>query len=473
MSIFRTIAAALVLAGTLTGTLFAGGKIDQPKVGRMKGAFRSPVRSGWIFVHLEGSPSDIGYQHGHLMAEEIHDTLKVIQLEATHDSSKDWTFFRKAGQDVLWPKIEKEYREELQGIVAGVTEQGYKLDLWDLVALNASLELGPYYVPYYDKQNGASPTVKPPIPERCSAFVATGSYTKDGKPVIAHNAWTSYMDGSRWNVMFDIAPVKGHRILMDGLPGYIHSGDDFGVNSAGMMITETTISQFIGFDPKGIPEFVRARKAMQYSGSIKEFARIMTEGNNGGYANNWLVADRKSGEIASLELGLENVTLRKSKDGYFTGSNYPENAKLVAEETDFDPKDLGVSATARRVRWTQLMEQNKGKIDAEMAKTFLADHYDSFAKKEEANERTLCGHIELSPRGIKGWWGPYGTAGAVQNKVADSNMAKQMKISAAMGHACGRNFKAKEHLEKYREYDWQTMMRDLTAYPWTEFETAR
>ena len=49
----------------------------------------------------------------------------------------------------------------------------------------------------------------------------------------------------------------------------------------------------------------------------------MKDGNNGGYANNWLVADRKTNEIASLELGLKNVTLQRTKDGYFVGSNFP------------------------------------------------------------------------------------------------------------------------------------------------------
>ena len=465
-----------VLATLLAASIaYGGGKADlHQKDGRLKGAFRAPVRAGWIFIHLEGSPMELGFQHGYLLAPEIKDAFKVIELEMTHDTKKDWAFFRKAAQQVLWPKIEQEYRDELEGIVRGLEARKVKMDIWDLVAMNASLELGPYYVPWYDKHNKIAGAIKPPLPERCSAFVATGSYTKDGKPVIAHNAWTGYLDGARWNIIFDIAPSTGHRMVMDGFPGYIHSADDFGINSGGMMITETTISQFNGFDPGGVPEFVRARKAMQYSGSIDEFARIMSEGNNGGYANNWLVADRKTGEIGSLELGLKNVTLRKSKDGYFSGSNYPVNAKLISEETDFEPSDLGVSASARRVRWDQVITANRGKIDAEMAKTFLADHYDSFEKKEQPNERTLCGHIELSPRGIKGWWGPYGTAGAAQNKVADANMAAAMKISAAMGHACGRNYKAKAHLAKHKEHNWQqALVKDLPSSPWTVFEAAK
>jgi hypothetical protein len=64
------------------------------------------------------------------------------------------------------------------------------------------------------------------------------------------------------------------------------------------MITETTISQFIGWNSNGIPEFARARKAMQYASSIDDYIAIMRKGNNGGYANDWLIGDRKTGEIA-------------------------------------------------------------------------------------------------------------------------------------------------------------------------------
>ncbi len=158
---------------------------------------------------------------------------------------------------MLWPHIEQEYRDELQGIADGAKAQGVKLDVWDIVAMNATMEWS-YYVHEYDKRNKIQSPPSVTAPDHCSAFVATGSYTKDGRVVIGHNNWTQYLDGERWTIMFDIAPAKGYHFIMDGYPGLIHSGDDFGINSAGMMVTETTISDFHGWDPNGIAR-VRAR----------------------------------------------------------------------------------------------------------------------------------------------------------------------------------------------------------------------
>lgn len=447
---------------------------EHPEVVLRKASRKAPV-NGWIQVHLEGTPSEIGYQHGNLLSKEIAELQKIVALELEHDTKKDWEFFRKAAEDVLWPKVETEYREEMQGIVSGLQSRGVKLDIWDIVALNAFLELGPYYVPYWEKKQPEGDHQKHvSVPERCSAFIATGDYTKDGKIVMGHNAWTGYLDGQRWNIAFDIVPEKGNRIFMDGLPGVIHSGDDFGINSAGMMITETTISQFSGFVPEGIPEFVRGRKAMQYANSIDEFAQIMSEGNNGGYANNWLVGDNKTGEIASLELGLKNVTLRRTTDGYFVGANFPVSEKLAEEETTFNLKDKSISANARRARWEQLMTEWKGKIDVKAGQLFLADSVDSFTGKTDPNERTLCGRIDLSPRGVVSWVPPFGLAGAVQNKVADAAMASRMTFTGAIGPQCGTPFRAARHLAQHPEYNWvRPFLKDMPGRPWTTLQADR
>ena len=237
---------------------------------RLKGAGRFE-RGGWVYVHLEGDPAAIGFQHGYLLAPEIEDAFPAVSVGMTHATGRDWAFFRQVAREMLWPKIDPEYQQELQGITEGLSARtGSALDVYDIVAMNSFEEVPDYYVPWLNKREkmAGAPNLK--SPGNCSAFVATGSWTKDGQIVIAHNNWTNYKNGERWRIIFDIQPAKGYRILMDGFPGVIASNDDFGINSDGLMVTETTITQFEGWDPNGKPEFMRARKALQYAGNIDD-----------------------------------------------------------------------------------------------------------------------------------------------------------------------------------------------------------
>jgi hypothetical protein len=432
--------------------------------------------SGWTYVHLEGPPSQIGFQHGYLLASEIEDGLAAVKLADTHNTRRDWAFFRHAAHEMLWPKIDPEYQQELVGMVEGLKAQGGSLDVDDLVALNAMEELPGYYVPWLNKKQSVAHAPKLTSPGNCSAFIATGSYTRDHRIVIAHNNWTSYLEGVRWVIIFDILPENGNRILMDGFPGVITSDDDFGVNSAGIMVSETTITQFAGWDPEGKPEFARSRKALQYANSIDDYARIIGQGNNGGYANDWLIGDNKTGEAAYLELGLKHTPMWRTKDGYFASSNFARDPAVIREETTgFDPADPTSSPNARRARWEELIQQNKGKIDQAMAQAFLGDHFDSFEKKEHADERSLCGHADVASAGIKVWqWAPYYPGGAVQGKVMDSALAGHMSFIARAGHPCGHDFFAREFLTAHPEYSWEApLLRDMKAGPWTVFQSGQ
>ena len=429
-------------------------------------------RGGWTYVHLEGSPAQIGFQRGRLLASEIADMVGVIKLENTHATKRDWEFFRQASRRMLWPHIDPEYQRELEGIARGVRSKGVKLDVWDIVALNGGIELPQYYVPWLDKREKAAnaPHIAPE--GRCSAFIATGSYTQRGKIVIAHNNWSSYAEGARWTVIFDIQPEHGHRILMDGEPGVITSQDDFGVNDAGLLITETTITQFVGWNPDGKPEFVRSRKALQYASSIDEYVSIIKEGNNGGYANDWLIGDRKTGEIAYLELGLKNTPLWRAQDGYFVSSNFARDPALIRDETEnFDPKNLSSSPNARRVTAEKQMEQAKGRIDVELAEQFLSDHVDSYTGKVDPDERSLCGHIDRDPRGVPEWdLGPYMPFGAVTGKVTDSELAGKMELIGHAGHPCGEDFLAGPFLAAHPEYGYlKPILKNMKSGPWTTF----
>ncbi len=445
--------------------LFAG---EDP---RMKNATRED-KNGWIYIHLEGTPREIGYQHGSLLAKEIDDVMQMFAYYLKGSTQKDWNFYRDAAERMFWPKLDKEYQEEIEGIAEGIQAHGYKYDNIDITALNGNIELVSYYLPYLANK-AKKDSMNNRAPGYCSAFIANGSYTADGKIVIAHNNWSEYIIGERWNVIADIAPASGHRILMDCMPGLIHSGDDFVINDAGILYTETTITQFKGFDETKTPEFMRARKAAQYAGSIDDFIKIMSTDNNGGYANDWLVGDIKTNEIVRVELGLKNIRVWRTFDGVYVGSNFPSDEKLTKEETTFNPNDSTNSPNARKIRWEQLVNEHKGKINADMAMVFEGDHINALEGVKTSGRCVICGHNDEDPHGTPEFsWAPFFPAGAVQGKVCSTSLAKEMKFWAHMGHPCGEDFIASAFFEKHPEFQWQAKyLHDMKSYPWTLFES--
>ena len=85
-------------------------------------------KNGWVYVHLEGSPSDIGYQHGYLLANEIDSALQMMSYYLKNATKRDWDFYRNAAEKFYWNKIDKEYQDEIQGIVEGLQAKGKKYD---------------------------------------------------------------------------------------------------------------------------------------------------------------------------------------------------------------------------------------------------------------------------------------------------------------------------------------------------------
>src|SRR5579864_7262945 len=116
----------------LSCTLLAATK---PQDARLQKAYRFQL-GGWTYVHLEGSPAEIGFLHGYLLAPEISDALEAIKLFDTHQTQRDWEFFRKAAREMLWPHIDQEYQQELRGIAEGARAHGVDVDVYDIVALN-------------------------------------------------------------------------------------------------------------------------------------------------------------------------------------------------------------------------------------------------------------------------------------------------------------------------------------------------
>jgi len=436
----------------------------------LAGSWRIDV-NGWIFVRVQGDPYHIGFQNGRLLAHEIQDTVEAQKVYVEGALKRDWQFFRDTSMKLYWPKITEEYRAEIEGIANGAKAAGVSgIGLEDIAALNGFQDTISYH--YWLKAKECRSADSTAREEHCSAFIATGKTTCDGKIVVAHNTWSSYLTG-QCNVIADLSPTSGKGFLMQTNPGSLVSETDWFLGRSGLIITETTITGMKTFNPEGIPYFIRARKAAQYADTIDEWVAIMVEGNNGGYANDWLVGDIKTGEIARLELGTFNHALDRTFDGVFVGSNVA-TSEQVRSETKFNYSDPSGSCMARNERWKQLIESNKALLNVDMAKKFLADHHDAFSGKDTPNRNTLCGHIELDDRGSPEWNSPpYHPSGAYDGKVTNSVLASNGSFWAHWGKPCDTDFNSTSFLAQHPEYSWQKpRLRDIKAYPWTLFKTA-
>ena len=425
-------------------------------------------KAGWVYLHIEGAPRTRGFQHGYLLAPEIKQGIKAIRADWEYQSATKWPWLLAKADAMFARKIDKENLAELDGIVEGLQAAGVPSSRAEIIAYNAYLELSWYWWPQESKKikDGKSSLGR----QSCSAFVATGSMTADGGVVLGHNTMDGYHMAPA-NVILDIVPDKGHRIFMQTAPGWIHSGTDFFITAAGLVGAETTIGGFDGFDAKGVPEFSRMRRATQDANSIDEWCAIMKRGNNGGYANAWLLGDVNTGEIARLELGLKYVGFEKKRDGFFIGSNIAEDPKVLRFETSSHETDIRQSNVARRLRWKQLMAQHAGKIDVEAAERFEADHFDVYLGEEHPGERSLCGHWELESKPIQQWpTVPNDAWGTLDGKVVDAKMAKQMKFVARWGSACGLAFDAPKFLSAHPQFDWmKDTLQSRPSEPWTAF----
>jgi hypothetical protein len=352
-------------------------------------AYRYP-RGGWLYVHIEGAPYERGYQHGYLLAREIEQYIDRCAAQLDSKSRKTaWDNGRTTANALFLRGFDKEILTEMKGIAEGAAAAGAKvngrtIDLVDVVTLNTITELGelrsamPMTPSGLEGLNLMKPRYDPsktdvPVTARCSAFAATGKATRDGKMVIAHVTMWPLTLAEQTNIMLDIVPTEGHRVLMQSYPGGIQSGTDWYQNDVGVVLTETTIEQS-PFNMAGTPVAYRARKAIQYGDSVAKVVELLSTRNNGLYTNEWIVGDARTNEIAMLELGTYKTKLYSSAknewfggtEGFYWGCNNAKdlNVRLeYAPDPHGAPQDLPFVPATRDIKWQEMYQQNKGKID--------------------------------------------------------------------------------------------------------------
>lgn len=360
----------------------------------------------------------------------------------------------------------------------GLSAAGVASTLDDVIAWNDWMEITGYWWPKNAPKMMERPQMKTHRKEHCSAIVATGDATVDGKPYLGHESFDEFWSGQYFNVCKRVEPDEGHAFIMQAsAPCMLSSMTDFYVTDAGLNITETTLAGFDRYDEEGVPEWVRIRDAVQFSANIDEFVDRLNEGNNGGYANAWLIADHNTGEIARFEQGLAYTSLERTFNGTFFGCNAvfdPRIRNLECKDNGFnDPRQ---QTGARRQRWMELIDQYYGKIDLEVVKKMLADTYDVYLGYNCPSSRDICSHYDVDPQYYADdpdavWNIPFYPAGSCDAKAAGPDDVKNMKMWGRYGRADGVEFDVDDFLEQHPLWNWMRgYLKSRPTQPWTLFD---
>jgi hypothetical protein len=432
--------------------------------------------NGWKYISISGTPYERGFAYGYLCAKEFKQIKEMLDFFIYESYGITWDHIVKEVNKTIKPKTNeyfKEFYDEMYGISKGCNSGGTDTNIDEIIAWNFYCSI-PYWISTMEGNENIHFSKEGGSPDKCSAFIAVGDYTESGEIVVAHNSFTDFLDGQYSNIILDLKPSKGNRFIMQTSPCWIWSGTDFFITSKGIIGTETTIGGFIAYE-NNFPVGYRIRKAMQYGNSFDDYISILLDGNSGDYANSWLFGDINTNEIMRIELGLKYNNIERTKNGYFIGFNAtydPRIRNLECVNSGFD--DIRRHQGARRVRINDLMIENKGKLNIEIAKNIISDHYDIYLNKaDNPCSRTICSHYELDAREYMSQSDrpkPFSPRGALDGIVCDSVLAKQMSFIGRFGNSCGTEFIAHKFCEKNRQWKYmEPYLHDRISHPWTKF----
>lgn len=433
---------------------------------------------GLIYVHVEGDALERGRQHGHLLYPEIMDMLHrwantihnapVMSMVHVNQSSERyrsisqrwWSFCRSRCMNIFWEQYPAEYKQEVKGIAQGVANRGGELfgepvSYQDILALNEMYEfmsmlvnpmksVHPLRSLYYDllgvapeleeKQSEfiTSLVTQPPA-HHCNGFIATGDATTNGQMVISDSVWFgswwySYYIAQRWNVIMDVEPSRGNRVVMGTSPGLIWSDEDYYQNDKGLALIETTCPQGL-WKKNGLPLAVRARTAMQYGSTVDDAIAALRSDNNGIMNAVWLIGDATTGEVARFELGLYESAVWRTKNGFYWSANNPMDASVRREQLRLESAKgvlfrafnilfntsgyqfytLPYNPSPRDVKFEEMGNEYYGNIDAEVVKKIMStEPMTGFTSDCKLTDSYL-----LANNGLWAFWG--NTGGKVWN----------------------------------------------------------
>jgi isopenicillin-N N-acyltransferase-like protein len=282
--------------------------------------------------------------------------------------------------------------DEMKGMAAGA-----KLDFQDIFFLNITYEI-------------SIPTVT-----GCTSFAAADEATSSGEVIAGQN----FDFLSMWEeviVILKMKPTHGPNILAVAPAGSLGL---IGLNSAGISLNLNLLRNKDSLTPNGgVPSHIILRKVLTSENIGEAISAIASAGRRS--AKNYLLASEQ-GDIADVEVTLDDVDIHFAQRGILTHANYFKTDRF--KHTDLAPI-YWADSYIRCQRLFQLMENHHGHLSVDVMKQFLEDHNNY--------PNSICRHP--NPRN------PLPMGRIMKTLVSFISCPKEQKAYVALGNPCENEY---------------------------------
>lgn len=340
-----------------------------------------------LVVVMEGTPEEMGFQHGRLLAKKIHHVIKEGYMAKALWGRGYTPEYVAAQSDRMEKHFPESVKEEIHGIVKGLKAAGVD----DLEYADVRIGVTQAEILHF-------PADKPP--QSCSNFAVWGKWTTDGRLLHGRNLDWDIKGGAQEDAVVLVwRPKGGSPFMMPGWAGGV--GSVSGMSARGITIGEMTLpSPDATFD--GLPLFLQMRLVLEKAATLDEAVKMFQEyPRTTGW--NFILGDGKAPDGRALETDAKycNVfTPMDEKEGAATGhwgmeqcvrrTNHPTDLDQLFRLAKAYGSEFGLTVETKeqltvlvpmlqgqdsfqRYEWmSRRVEEVPGKIDVEQAVKILA-----------------------------------------------------------------------------------------------------
>jgi len=348
-------------------------------------------------ITLEGSPYEVGYQHGDRFSKEVSELLNLYKVFWMSEYKLSEDTLKEFGEKTfrLIEKWDKKISEELRGL-----SDGSGIDVSWITLLNARYDIVYMFRKVGNKLNGGC-TVIGILPEK----------NKDGTTILSQN-WDYITFVKEYTRLFHLKYEDGLEILYHGEIGIIGQK---GMNNKGIGVVVNALHSDLDSFKPAIP-FLLLMKKILMSENMKEAieAIVNTPLNVSG---NLAVASR-GGEIFDFELVPGDYRILYPENGILVHTNHfrGEWCNKIRDLTPYE----AASTYYRYFRSYRLLSSNHS-IEIEDLKEIFRDHF--------SYPNSICAHV--NPKDPI----PIETLASVIMDLDD------LKMEISFGNPCKNNYK--------------------------------